>query len=271
MRGSLRSYIPQGYSLSTQAEELSSLLKSLDNGSGSLVTSLGDLSRAVARSAVDAAAAGESPPQQLPQRPLSDAKDGSGERSEVERLAVVGTRSKPESLKVLRDTANRLHADVRRKREMILLLEEQESGAAERTRAAFDQIDINGDGELQWEEFVASATALLSAGEALGPSYKQSLRAQFVAADTDESSSLSYSECQTSPALHYLPSPSPTNLRPEHPALRRPLHLPPPALPPPALPPSHLPPTALPPSTACPPTHPPLPPPSHLPTFLSTS
>lgn len=100
----------------------------------------------------------------------------------------------PVTLLSLRQDASKLHRQVQEQRQVILLLEEQESGDEERTRAAFDQIDINGDGELQWEEFKEAAAALLAVGKAQNPVYQQELRGQFARADSDGSSSLSYQE-----------------------------------------------------------------------------
>ena len=48
--------------------------------------------------------------------------------------------------------------------QLLLILEEQESGTASRTRAAFDEIDLDRNGELSYAEFEAGAKALLHVG-----------------------------------------------------------------------------------------------------------
>ena len=70
----------------------------------------------------------------------------------------------------------------------------RESGAASRTKAAFDQIDTNGDGELSFIEFEAGAKALLHVGATDDSQLRAELRSRFDAADTNKSGKLCYAE-----------------------------------------------------------------------------
>lgn len=181
LQDAVRPVAEQGYSLVTQTQELSSLSGVLDCGTSALAQSLSELSATVQRSACDATGSDEG-------AATSKSWAGSGR---------MHATAKSDSLDDLRSAATTLHQQVREQRQLLLLLKEQESGAAERTRDAFDQLDSNGDGELQWEEFEAAAAVWLSAGRAQDPSYRQELRAQFESADADGSASLSYEEFVT--------------------------------------------------------------------------
>ena len=90
-------------------------------------------------------------------------------------------------LKALRGQASTLHRQIDEQRELLLLLEEQESGAASRTTALFNYIDTNGDGWIQLDEFeeVAGQFSLLTLGEAQKAQLRAELVARFKEADAD--------------------------------------------------------------------------------------
>ena len=92
-----------------------------------------------------------------------------------------------EGLKALRGQASTLHRQIDEQRELLLLLEEQESGAASRTTALFNYIDTNGDGWIQLDEFeeVAGQFSLLTLGEAQKAQLRAELVARFKEADAD--------------------------------------------------------------------------------------
>ena len=70
-----------------------------------------------------------------------------------------------EGLKALRGQASTLHRQIDEQRELLLLLEEQESGSLERAREVFSLMDVNNDGEVSEEEFLRGMTALLTLGK----------------------------------------------------------------------------------------------------------
>ena len=165
LQDAVRPAAEQGYaSLPAQVGDLSTLQSILNNGAASLEEALSELSATLKSATSD--------------DPLAPAP------------------ASPSSLKALCDEASSLHRKVKKQREYILVLEEQEGGAAERTRAIFDELDSDGSGEIEWTEFQAGAAALLPDPSALlkDPSYATELHEQFVRADSDGSSSLSYDE-----------------------------------------------------------------------------
>ena len=102
--------------------------------------------------------------------------------------------SKPQSLKELTEQASRLHQLVDEERQLLLILEEQESGSASRTRAAFDEIDVNRDGTLSYDEFEAGAKALLRVGATQDSRVTNELQSRFHKYDGDGDGSLTYDE-----------------------------------------------------------------------------
>merc|ERR1719478_2067046 len=101
-----------------------------------------------------------------------------------------------EGLKALRGQASTLHRQIDEQRELLLLLEEQESGAASRTTALFNYIDTNGDGWIQLDEFeeVAGQFSLLTLGEAQKAQLRAELVARFKEADADGNEKLCFDE-----------------------------------------------------------------------------
>ena len=176
--------IPSALSSAT-AHELASLSSTLEAGTGSLSDSLSALSVAVQKTALIEAE----------DEDASDAAAAAVAASKSGRLAPGGPRPKRASdLKSLTGEASRLHATVEKARQLLLLLEEQESGQATRTLEMFNAIDINADGELQYDEFEESAAALLNVGALEEATVQQELRSRFDAADKDNSGSLNYDE-----------------------------------------------------------------------------
>ena len=121
-----------------------------------------------------------------------------GAAADAPPLTVPG---KPASLKALRAEASRLHQLVEQERQLLFLLEEQEVDAESRTRAAFDTIDSNGDGVLQYEEFEAAAAALLNTAVSQDTTVRDELRSRFNAArglfdeaDANKDGALDYGE-----------------------------------------------------------------------------
>jgi hypothetical protein len=112
-------------------------------------------------------------------------------------LATTSEAAAPASLKTLCEQATRLHRTVQKQREYILVLEEQEGGAAERTREVFDGLDTDGNGQLEWSEFEAGAAALLSPDALKDATYTQELKEAFERADASNDASLSYEEFVT--------------------------------------------------------------------------
>ena len=161
----------QGCKAPTQASEIASLRAVLDGGIVSLTGSLGELTASIE-------AASRSAPAPLP-------------------LATTSEAAAPASLKTLCEQASRLHRTVQKQREYILVLEEQEGGAAERTREVFDGLDTDGNGQLEWSEFEAGAAALLSPDALKDATYTQELKEAFERADAGNDASLSYEEFVT--------------------------------------------------------------------------
>ena len=176
LRSAVQPAAEQGeYALSRgPSSELASLSSTLDAGTGKLSASLDSLAKAMRA------------------QPTTEEKVGS---AEVEGGA--GGAGGPASLKTLTLEASRLHQLVDEERQLIAILEEQESGTASRTRAAFDQIDADGNGELTFAEFEEGAKALLHVGATQDSSLRAEMEARFSSADTDKSGSLNYSEFVT--------------------------------------------------------------------------
>ena len=176
LRSAVQPAAEQGeYALSRgPSSELASLSSTLDAGTGKLSASLDSLAKAMRA------------------QPPTEEKVGS---AEVEGGA--GGAGGPASLKTLTLEASRLHQLVDEERQLIAILEEQESGTASRTRAAFDQIDADGNGELTFAEFEEGAKALLHVGATQDSSLRAEMEARFSSADTDKSGSLNYSEFVT--------------------------------------------------------------------------
>ena len=172
LRSAVQPAAEQGeYALSGRPTELASLSSTLDVGTGKLSASLDSLANAMRSAPTEEKASG----------------------AEAEGGASGG----PASLKSLTLEASRLHQLVDEERQLIAILEEQESGTASRTRAAFDQIDADGDGELTFAEFEEGAKALLHVGATQDSSLRAEMEARFSSADTDASGSLNYSEFVT--------------------------------------------------------------------------
>ena len=85
--------------------------------------------------------------------------------------ASIGAASKssdgppPEDMATLRAQARRLQRETQSQSQVLLLLEEQESGSLERAREVFSLMDVNNDGEVSEEEFLRGMTALLTLGK----------------------------------------------------------------------------------------------------------
>ena len=71
----------------------------------------------------------------------------------------------PEDLATLRTQAQRLQRETQSQSQVLLLLEEQESGSVERAQEVFALMDVDGDGWIGEEEFLRGATALLTLGK----------------------------------------------------------------------------------------------------------
>ena len=175
LRSAVQPAAEQGeYALSRgPSSELASLSSTLDAGTGKLSASLDSLAKAM---------------RAVP----TEEKVGSAEAE-----GGAGGAGGPASLKTLTLEASRLHQLVDEERQLIAILEEQESGTASRTRAAFDQIDADGNGELTFAEFEEGAKALLHVGATQDSSLRAEMEARFSSADTDKSGSLNYSEFVT--------------------------------------------------------------------------
>ena len=115
----------QGYSLQP-ANKLASLSTAIDAGRGALAESLGALSISVRKNKLI-----ESSP--------SSSTAYSSEQELQELVAPAST-----TLKDLTAQAAKLHQTVAEERQMLLVLEEQESGSATRTQEMFELLDING-------------------------------------------------------------------------------------------------------------------------------
>ncbi|KAL1528548.1 hypothetical protein AB1Y20_009891 [Prymnesium parvum] len=103
---------------------------------------------------------------------------------------------KPQDLQALRKSATRLQQQVEEQRILIALIEGRGQESTTRAREIFDQIDVNGDGKLELEEFEGAARSLLTFQNegGLGHALRTELRARFQQADTDENGSLSFDE-----------------------------------------------------------------------------
>ena len=71
----------------------------------------------------------------------------------------------PEDMATLRAQARRLQRETQSQSQVLLLLEEQESGSLERAREVFSLMDVNNDGEVSEVEFLRGMTALLTLGK----------------------------------------------------------------------------------------------------------
>lgn len=187
----------QGYALSSaSAQELSALSSTIDQGTGALTRSVETLSVAVQKSALISSEAVPS----LPRPPAADAvaaaakNDGDTGPASSDSQDTAQLPSAPISLKALTAQASRLHQTVEEERQLMLVLEEEESGAATRTREMFESIDINGDGDIQFDEFEAAAAALLNVNVVTEEKVQLELRSRFEEADRDRSGSLCYEE-----------------------------------------------------------------------------
>ena len=69
---------------------------------------------------------------------------------------------KPEDLTTLRAQAQRLQRETQSQSQVLLLLEEQESGSVERAQEVFELMDVNDDGQVSEDEFLRGMTALLT-------------------------------------------------------------------------------------------------------------
>ena len=72
---------------------------------------------------------------------------------------------KPEDLMTLRAQAQRLQRETQSQSQVLLLLEEQESGSVERAQEVFELMDVNDDGQVSEDEFLRGMTALLTLGK----------------------------------------------------------------------------------------------------------
>ena len=126
LQAELQPAAEQGYMLQP-AHELASLATAIDAGRGALSDSLGALSVFVRKSAlIDAS--------------LPSSTALTSERQGLQELSSPASTS----LKALTSQATKLHQMVAEERQMLLVLEEQESGSVTRTQEMFELLDING-------------------------------------------------------------------------------------------------------------------------------
>lgn len=71
----------------------------------------------------------------------------------------------PEDVATLRAQAQRLQRETQSQSQVLLLLEEQESGSPERAQEVFSLMDVNNDGQVSEDEFLRGMTALLTLGK----------------------------------------------------------------------------------------------------------
>jgi hypothetical protein len=185
LRGAVQPAAEQGcYLSSSLAQEIAGLSSSLGAGTGALSQSVDALSIAV----------GSASPVAAPPSPSSAESASALALTSGNSSAAVEAAGAPANLKTLTATASRLHQTVEEERRLLLLLEEQESGSAVRTREMFDSIDINGDGDIQFDEFQSAAATLLNVGVVEEEKVQHELRSRFDDADRDRSGSLCYTE-----------------------------------------------------------------------------
>ena len=99
------------------------------------------------------------------------------------------TETPPQTLKSLQGSAVRLHRQVERQRDLLLLLDTRSTD--ETTRAAFAELDKDTNGQLELAEFLEGAAELGIGSEA---DLRAQLERRFRMADVDGSNSLDYAE-----------------------------------------------------------------------------
>lgn len=102
----------------------------------------------------------------------------------------------PEGLQSMQRKATLLQQQVEEQRILISLIEGRDQDSETSAREIFEQIDANGDGKLELEEFEGAARSLLTFREegAQEGALKAELRARFAQADTDGNGTLSFEE-----------------------------------------------------------------------------
>ena len=88
-----------------------------------------------------------------------------GAKASLGGVAESNDGPQPEDMATLRAQAQRLQRETQSQSQVLLLLEEQESGSVERAQEVFSLMDVNNDGQVSEDEFLRGMTALLTLGK----------------------------------------------------------------------------------------------------------
>ena len=88
-----------------------------------------------------------------------------GAKASLGGVAESNDGPQPEDMATLRAQAQRLQRETQSQSQVLLLLEEQESGSVERAQEVFELMDVNDDGQVSEDEFLRGMTALLTLGK----------------------------------------------------------------------------------------------------------